>query len=83
MNLKSIKYWFTLFSGILVVGGVSLALYAAAYMSKGHPPASGIVALVIVFAITPLVVLALYPYKPDILDKKDRIYKAPGYNPFE
>ena len=22
-------------------------------------------------------------YKPDILDRKDRIYKKPGYNPFE
>ncbi|CAB1078217.1 Tautomerase PptA-like protein [Olavius algarvensis Delta 1 endosymbiont] len=22
-------------------------------------------------------------YKPDILDKKDSIYKEPGYNPFE
>ncbi len=22
-------------------------------------------------------------YKPDILDKKDSLYKEPGYNPFE
>ena len=22
-------------------------------------------------------------YKPDILDRKDRLYKKPGYNPFE
>ena len=22
-------------------------------------------------------------YKPDILDKKDSLYKKPGYNPFE
>ena len=22
-------------------------------------------------------------YKPDILDKKDNLYKEPGYNPFE
>ena len=22
-------------------------------------------------------------YKPDILNKKDRLYKEPGYNPFE
>ena len=22
-------------------------------------------------------------YKPDILDKKDALYKEPGYNPFE
>ena len=22
-------------------------------------------------------------YKPDILDKKDSLYKLPGYNPFE
>jgi 4-oxalocrotonate tautomerase len=22
-------------------------------------------------------------YKPDIIDQKDRLYRAPGYNPFE
>jgi len=22
-------------------------------------------------------------YKPDVLDKQDKLYKKPGYNPFE
>jgi hypothetical protein len=59
MNFKSIKYWFTLFSGILLMVGLSVVLYASAYMNKGHPPASGIIALIVVMAITPFSILSI------------------------
>ena len=52
ISSKAIKYWFTLFSGTLVLVGVSVVLYASAFMNKGHPPASGVYALIIVFFIT-------------------------------
>lgn len=54
------KYWLTIFSGMLVVLGVSVIFYASAFMSKGgHPPASGIIALFTVLFITPFSILCL------------------------
>lgn len=59
INSKAIKYWFTLFSGTLVLIGVSVVLYASAFMNKEHPPASGIYALIMVLFITPFSILCL------------------------
>ncbi len=58
MNFKVIKFGLTLLSAILVMAGVSVIFYASAYMQGGHPPASGIYALIAVLVVTPPSVLS-------------------------
>ena len=58
-NFKALKFGYTLLSGILVLAGISAVFYVGAYMNKGHPPASGIYALIVVLVVTPLSVLSL------------------------
>lgn len=59
MKLLVIKYWLTLISAVLILFGATIVLFAAAYMNKGHPPASGYIALIVVLGITPFSILSL------------------------
>ena len=57
--LQKLQYWFALLSAAGVITGLSIIVYATAYMNAGHPPASGIIAFFVVVAITPLAGLCL------------------------
>lgn len=56
--MKKFGKLFVIVAGIIVVCAIFILFYAAAYMRSGHPPASGIVGLVVVFVVSPISVLA-------------------------
>ena len=49
---KNLEY-FIVASGLAVLAGILVILYAVAYMRSGHPPASGIIFLFVVFIVSP------------------------------
>ena len=48
------------YADLKVITGISIIIYATAYLNAGHPPASGIIALIVVAAITPVAGLCLF-----------------------
>ena len=57
--LQKFQFWFALIGAAGAVVGISIIIYATAYMNAGHPPASGIIALFVVVATTPVAGLCL------------------------
>ncbi len=57
--LQKLQFRFALLSAAGVIAGISIIIHATAYMNAGHPPASGIIALFVVVAITPVSGLCL------------------------
>ena len=55
---KAVEY-FIVATGIAVLAGILVILYAVAYMRSGHPPASGIVFLIVVFILSPFSLAAV------------------------
>jgi len=56
--MKKFADAFVILSGALVLCAITIILYATAYLRSGHPPASGIVSLAVVIAISPLSIIA-------------------------
>lgn len=52
------RYLFVVCSGILVIASIVSVLLATAYLRGGHPPASGIVVLLILMAVGPIATAA-------------------------
>jgi len=51
--MKKVSELFVIASGCAVLAAIVVIFYATAYMRSGHPPASGIVALIVLFCVSP------------------------------
>lgn len=59
VNVKKTIEYFIVATGVAVLAGILIILYAVAYMRSGHPPASGIVFLIVVFIVSPFSVVSV------------------------
>lgn len=56
--MNRIKEYAVVVSGLIVLTAIAVIFYAMAYMRSGHPPASGIVALIVMFIVSPISFMA-------------------------
>ena len=56
--MKRMGEYLVVVSGVLVLVSILVIFYAVAFMRSGHPPASGIVALIVILGLSPVAILA-------------------------